>query len=743
MAKAAAPAAHRWRFYRAGGVDQVRLDSGGDIFHLRDLDQKLWVALSCPVKGLEFDERTLALLDADGDDHVRPPEILAAIDWLKLVLKSADGLARGEDGVPLASIRGDTPEGKAVLLSAKHVLKSLGRAEATAVTVGDAVDAVEALRTARYNGDGVVPADTIDDEALRALAEEVIACVGGVEDRSGRPGISAEKVAEFFAACEAFAAWSAKAVQDAKTILPLGDATAAAAAALEAVRAKVDDFFARCRLAEFDPRALNALNREEGAYLELAAKDLTIDAREVAGFPLAAVGPGKALPLVEGVNPAWRAGLTALRELCVAPLLGRNLDALGEAQWRELDGRFAGFRAWQADRAGTAVEGLGADRVRAILAGPGRAGLEQAIANDLLVAGEVDALTDVEKLTRLHRDLVTLLNNYVSFRDFYDLERTAIFQSGTLFLDGRSTEFCVEVGDPGKHGTLAAMAKTFLAYVDCTRPGGLRKTVACALTAGDSDNLFVGRNGIYYDRKGLDWDATVTKIIDQPISIGQAFWSPYKKLLRWVEEQVAKRAAAADESAATKLQGAASAAGDAAATGKGPAEKPKFDVGVVAALGVAVGGITAALGALLDSFFGLGFWMPLGVLGLVLLISGPSMVIAWLKLRQRNLGPILDANGWAVNTLTKINLPLGRMLTDTAVLPKGAERSLKDPYAPRKPLWPKLLFALLILGGLGYGAWRLGYLHEHLTFLPAPPKAGAQEAGAGTGGAPPVDEGKK
>lgn len=72
---------HRWRFWRAGGVDQVRLDRGADLVHLDELDQKLWVALACPVKGLEFDERTLALLDADKDGRVRAPEVIAASRW--------------------------------------------------------------------------------------------------------------------------------------------------------------------------------------------------------------------------------------------------------------------------------------------------------------------------------------------------------------------------------------------------------------------------------------------------------------------------------------------------------------------------------------------------------------------------------------------------------------------------------------------------------------------------------------
>jgi len=46
---------HRWRFFRSGGFDQVRLETGADLMSLDQLDQKLWVALSCPVKGLEFD----------------------------------------------------------------------------------------------------------------------------------------------------------------------------------------------------------------------------------------------------------------------------------------------------------------------------------------------------------------------------------------------------------------------------------------------------------------------------------------------------------------------------------------------------------------------------------------------------------------------------------------------------------------------------------------------------------------
>ena len=157
--------------------------------------------------------------------------------------------------------------------------------------------------------------------------------------------------------------------------------------------------------------------------------------------------------------------------------------------------------------------------------------------------------------------------------------------------------------------------------------------------------------------------------------------------MRFIEEKGAKRPTDANTAANTRLTGAATHVATAVDTGKVADAKPKLDIGVVAALGVAVGGITAAMGALLQAFFGLGIWMPLGLVALLLAISGPSMAIAYLKLRQRSLAPILDANGWAMNSPARINIPFGTSLTQVAVLPPGSKRELADPYAEKQQPW--------------------------------------------------------
>jgi hypothetical protein len=161
-----------------------------------------------------------------------------------------------------------------------------------------------------------------------------------------------------------------------------------------------------------------------------------------------------------------------------------------------------------------------------------------------------------------------------------------------------------------------------------------------------------------------------------------------------IEEQVAKRAAAADAASSAKLAGAADTAAN---IDKAKPEPKKMDIGSVAAIGIAFGAIGTFIGTIFAALMGLGPWLPFGLLGLVLLISLPSMVIAWIKLRQRTLGPVLEANGWAINGRVKINIPLGTQLTELAKLPAGSKRSLDDPYEDKDAKNRRRLIVLVVL----------------------------------------------
>lgn len=702
--------ARAFSFFRAGGFDQVRFETGADFVNLDQLDWKLWVALACPTKGLAFDARTLELIDADKDGRIRANELIAAVKWAAGLIKNPDDFLKAPAELSLSAINDATDEGKQVLASAKTVLAGLGKGDAATISVKDSAEAVKAFHGMAFNGDGVVPPESAKDEAQKALINDVMATVGSSDDKSGKKGVNADQVKAFFAAVTDYVTWLAKGEADA-ALMPLKADTVAAHDAMTAVKVKVDDYFARCRLAAFDARAAGALNREEKEYLAVAAKDLTITSDEIKQFPLSRIEANRALPLTEGVNPAWADLLAAFAEKTVKPLTGDG-KALTEAQWSDVKGKLAAFGAWQTSKVGAVVEKLGVDRLKALNTDAQKVLLDALFAEEKAQEPIATSILSVEKLVRYVRDLFKLSNNFVNFREFYERKTPAIFQVGTLFLDQRQSELVLRVDDAGKHATMAPLSRGYLVYCDVARPAsGEKMSVVAAITAGDSDNIMVGRNGLFKDRDGNSWDATVTKIVDNPISIPQAFWSPYKKALRFVEDQVAKRAAEEEKDSNALLEGGVTKVGKGAEDGKVDGQPKKLDVGVVAAIGVAVGGLTAALGALLQSFFGLGMWMPLGVVGLLLLISGPSMLIAWLKLRQRNIGPLLDANGWAVNAVARLNVPFGASLTSVAALPSGSKVDTQDPYAEARRPW-KLYIALLVIVAVGI-SWYLGKL-DHL-----------------------------
>jgi hypothetical protein len=449
-------------------------------------------------------------------------------------------------------------------------------------------------------------------------------------------------------------------------------------------------------------------------YEAIAGQDLHYATAELERFPLARIQAGRSLPLKEALNPAWARPMKQFVTMIVAPSLG-SLDKLDEDQWQQIKANLTAYEAWSAEKSGVEVEQLGLERIRTILQSSQRERLEELVERDLQLTEQVDTIVKVEKLVHFNRDLYRLLNNFVAFRDFYAQGRKAIFQSGTLFIDGRACELCVRVASIDSHSPLASLSRSYLAYCNCKRRNsGETMIIAAAFTIGDSDNLMVGRNGIFYDAKGDDWDATIIKIIDHPISVSQAFWSPYKRIGRMIGEQIEKFTAAKDKAEDSSASAGIADVGNKAAAGTKP--PPPFDVGkfagIFAAIGLALGAIGTAVAAIIRGFMGLPVWqIPLAFGGIILVISGPFMLIAFLKLRQRNLGPILDANGWAVNTKASINIPFGATLTKMAGLPKGADRTLVDPFAEKKTPWKRWLFLLVLVTALDF-AWNKGYLQQ-------------------------------
>ena len=419
-------------------------------------------------------------------------------------------------------------------------------------------------------------------------------------------------------------------------ILPLGDKTAAAEAALAAVEAEIDAFFA-------------------------VPDDLPLVTEEL----------DKVLPLTKNLNPKWAGAIATFATAVVEPVLGKEAaEELTRLEWAAIKAKFAPYRAWQA-------------------------------AKPVMAADTKAQLEDQERLLRYKLNLVSFLRNYVNQADLYDPACEAMFQMGTLYIAERACSLCFHVDNEAAHAALAERSECCLVYAKLTRKGSAETRQICAaITAGCTAPLYVGRNGIFFDRDGLDWDATVTKIVEAQVSLKEAFWAPWRKLGQTVAEQV-KKFIGDRQTAATA--GVTKAADGSAAKEKGG--NAAALAGSVAALGVGVGMMGAAFAGLFGLVAGLPWWKTaIAVLAVLLAVSLPSVILTWFKLRRRDLGAILNAGGWAANRPLRFSNGLAREFTRLAVLPPGAYAA-RDPYSrtPWKAIIATILVALAIL--LGW-AWK-------------------------------------
>ena len=385
------------------------------------------------------------------------------------------------------------------------------------------------------------------------------------------------------------------------------------------------------------------------AEAALAAVEPTIDAffTPPEDMPLVTEAADVELPLRDHLNPKHLEAILAFASKCVTPVLGEK-TVLTRLDWKAVKAAFAPYRAWIA-------------------------------AKPVASAPAKDALVEEEKILRYKLHLGELLANYVTMDRLYSLGTPAIFQTGILRIDGKELSLCFHVDSEAAHSSLVGRSKCCVIYVKLTRPAeGATRQICAVVTAGTVAGLYVGRNGVFCDRDGKDWEAVITKVVEAEVSLAEAFWSPWRKLGESVAG-IVKKFLGEKQAKSTALVSA-------------PAAAPAKEGGAamassVAAIGIGVGMLGAAAASLMAVLSSMTALQIAGsVLGLILVISLPSVILTWFNLRRRDLGAILNACGWAVNREMRFSMRLARTFTKCA----------KGPS-----LWPIFIVVALLFGAIG------------------------------------------
>jgi len=696
----------RMAFRRFGRTHHLSIGTADDLAKVLDLDQAHWVATSAPTATLSCDATFLRFLDNDNRGRILACEVIEAIRWLLSNLRDRTGVTEGSSSLRLDAINIADQQGERIHGSVFKMLDRLGLADSPYITLDQVRQVKAQIESMSVSEAGVVLPSAADDDEIKQFIADIVATVGGAPHPSGPAGVGQGQLDEFGKQAKAHLDWTARGQipqgQSKSDVMPLGPRTAEAFDLYAGLRDKIDQYFAQCEAVAFEPRAAELIGPRQADLQSLDLTDPQAIAEFVKDSPLAKPRSDRVLRLADDVNPYYSANLAKLRTGVLEPALGESAATLSDVKWSKVKQLFAPYEAWTGGKAGTPVEPLGVQKLRAYL-DPKFAGAVRAlIAQSAKTAIALDGIRLTEKLILYQANLLALANNFVSLPYLYDPSARAMIEMGTLVMDGRHFNLAVKVHDRSRHSSVAKTSNICVLYVEVLPGGDEQKyEVAVPVTSGGKGNLCVGKRGVFIDIAGRELDARVVQIIDNPISITEALVSPFQRIARLLTGKIEAMASAAEK----KLDTTTATATDQLQKGVPPAQPARAGGGLLVG-GILMGGgvAVAALGSsaayISKTLAGVETYkIVIGIAAAILAVMLPTSLIGLIRLRRRDLSAILEGSGWAINARMRLTLRQGRFFTQRPRLPKGAS-------GVRRKRWWFALAVIVLIAAMVLG-WRL------------------------------------
>jgi hypothetical protein len=712
-------------FLNYGAIDQIELDDPSDLPLIDELDKARWAATSAPIDQLFCDPAFLAYVDTDHNGRIRVDEVKAARRWVWERLSDRSRLVLETDELHFSSLdpaHADTPATRAL---AERLLVQLDAPMRDRITLSQ-VRLFRASYSARFpNGDGVIAPKQIPDPPLAEFVAKIVTSTGGAPDLSGEAGVRRVDLDTWLEQARAFLAWEAR--RASPDVIPLGSDTDDACTLVSTLSPKITQYFAQCALVALE---VNAAARLQATPEELAKLDVAdagaIDAW-LAQAPLARPSAAGTLSLDGPLNPRFAPLLQRAAGDVLPRLLKLDapIPALTPALWAAAEAALAPYRAWKAERPAGIPADAGASDIEALLNGPLPERLRQLCAEDERVGEELLQFNNLERLVLYQRWLMVLANNFVSFPALFNPKQRALFEMGTLILDGRRLSLCVRVTDRAAHRKIAETSLLYLAYAEITRREGdteVKDQIAAALTAGFVGGISVGKRGVFYDREDREWDAVIVEVISNPVSIWEAIVAPFERIRQTIVDKLT--AALGTQAQALEGKAAQGAQTSVAPAGAPPPPKPP-DPAANNLQGLLVGGSVAfaAIGSsaayIFQTIASLGLTQT--IVGIASVTGGMALlfgILGWLRLRQRDIAALLEACGWALNGRMRLTHYLSVLFTRRPSLPPGARRKRQLPTNTRPAF--VVLLVVVVLGALAWLAQDPARVPAWLGATPAP-----------------------
>ena len=672
--------AGKYALVNYGGSFQLDIRSTEDLEALEIMDEAFWMSTSAPVFGLNCDKELIEILDTNKNGRILSSDIRNSTKQLLTLLKNKDNINNRSNVLGLNDLDDSNEEGKLLKDSIAEILKNLKLPEDHQLTLKELRNDKDILCNGLTNGDGIIPPNRVEDPEVKLLIEDVMQCLGGLEDVNGNSGIGSDKLKSFLELAKKYIAWKDSG-EFSPEILPLHEKTAEAFEIFSEIKPKVDEYFQLCELKKYNKDMKRIQQEPESPDFIYECSENIEDYLQHS--PLAVINESPMLRLTESINPHFANLVRKLQEQILDEFLARPVMEVYKSDWQRVCDIFKPYENWLQSSNGIEVKAVEENRLRKYTNGEIPAKLQSMIDEDMKLGEKLKVRRKLEEIIILQQNIIDFCNNFVSFPNLYDPEKRAIFEVGYLVIDGRIFNFNLPVEDVKQHSNTAKRSGIFLLYLEVTGSKEDKTFYICTpVTSRKIGLLDVDKRGVLFDLNGKEWDAKVVKVIQNPVSLTEAVLAPFRKISRMLMDAIDKISSDTEKELENKFKKTTTNI-QKDLTKAQPAAKDKSSSATARDLMMTGSFTFAALGssfAYISGTFAKLDWeqgqLAFGIAMMVIVL--PILIISSIKLYRRNMSSILEASGWAMNARMRLTSKLADILAPKPDKPGRVFKKKRD-----------------------------------------------------------------
>lgn len=655
--------ATKMQFRRIASSKQLIIDKASDLRHVLALDEALWAVNGMPTDAVIFNNDFLNYMDVDKNLRIRPAELKNAITWLLATLKSYHGIDQASSAISIDDLNlEDSQDAREIADCINLLMNNLGRNSEKVITLGEISSKDTLYLNTALNGDGVIIAEHIEDEAIKAYVMAIEKSEGAISDVSQNQGIDLTKLTQFSQDLAIYLDWQNQApVVFSASLVEL-------LSLFQKLTPKFTEFFNFCELANYN---LVSNFKFDGANIN--GYNIVEVNQFFANAPLGELKGNGLLSLEAWINPLYKDDFARLLSLVCENNFLSNHEVLTYEDFEILKNKLTPLIIYYNKKPNSKFDSYSND----LLVEWSSNGVYQKtldlINQDLKVSVAINAFDKLKKLIIYQNYMIEFVNNYVNLERLFDPHHHSLIQPGYVVLDGRHFSLVNKVTNLDEHKKIISRSNICVIYVEVSSGivnNAAKKILAVAITAGTMRNIFVGKTGIFISLDKQEFDVKIIDLIQQPVSIKEALQAPFFKFGEFSSKQADRffslKSQQLDKNVSSDIS-SGNLIPNITDSNNNKTNIPMLLMGG----GVGLAALGSAFAFIANTLKNVSIWNILAVFaGVLLIISAPILLVSLTKLYNRCVSDFLAASSWAINPKMRLSNRMSLIFSHAPKLPK-------------------------------------------------------------------------